>query len=85
MASKSQILSIYKNLLRESQKFPNYNFRLYAIRRVRDAFKEKKSLQDQKLIKKEYDFAKVNLEVIKRQVVVGDMYRTEKLVIENRQ
>ncbi|KPI96451.1 PREDICTED: LYR motif-containing protein 4 [Papilio xuthus] len=83
--SRPHILAIYKSLLRESQKFSNYNFRLYALRRVRDAFKEHKSLQDHKLIKKEYDFAKDNLEIIKRQVVIGEMYRTDKLVIENQQ
>ncbi|XP_045457732.1 LYR motif-containing protein 4B [Melitaea cinxia] len=80
---KSQILSLYKSLLKESHKFANYNFRSYALRRVRDAFKENKSLSDPKSIKKEFEYGKNNLEIIKRQVVIGDMYRTEKLVIEN--
>ncbi|CAH0716790.1 unnamed protein product, partial [Brenthis ino] len=80
---RNQILSLYKALMKESQKFSNYNFRAYAIRRVRDAFKESKSLSDPKLIKKEFDFGKENLEIIKRQVVIGDMYKIEKLVIEN--
>ncbi|CAK1593111.1 unnamed protein product [Parnassius mnemosyne] len=83
--SKTQILSIYKSLLRESEKFSNYNFRSYAIRRVRDAFKEHKSLTDKNLINKEYQFAKDNIAIIKRQVVIGEMYKTEKLVIENQQ
>ncbi|CAG4949772.1 unnamed protein product [Parnassius apollo] len=81
--SKTHILSIYKSLMRESAKFSNYNFRSYALRRVRDAFKEHKSLADKKLINKEYQFAKDNLAIIKRQVVIGEMYKTEKLVIEN--
>ncbi|XP_030026157.1 LYR motif-containing protein 4 [Manduca sexta] len=81
--SKSQILSLYKMLLRESEKFPNYNFRSYALRRVRDAFKDSKNLSDAKSIKKEYEFAKENLAIIRRQVLIGDMYKTEKLVIEN--
>ncbi|KAG6451561.1 hypothetical protein O3G_MSEX007216 [Manduca sexta] len=70
-------------LLRESEKFPNYNFRSYALRRVRDAFKDSKNLSDAKSIKKEYEFAKENLAIIRRQVLIGDMYKTEKLVIEN--
>lgn len=81
--SRLQILSVYKLLMRESQKFSNYNFRAYALRRTRDSFKENKLLNDEKLMKKKLDFAKENLAIIKRQVVIGDMYRTEKLVIEN--
>ncbi|XP_063631404.1 LYR motif-containing protein 4 [Cydia splendana] len=81
--TKMQVLSIYKNLLRESQKFANYNFRSYALRRVRDAFKANKTLSDPKQIQKEYQFAKENLAIIRRQAAIGDMYQTEKLVIEN--
>lgn len=58
-------------------------FRAYALRRVKDAFRDNKTLTDPKLIKKQYDFATENLAVIKRQVLVGDLYKTEKLVIEN--
>ncbi|XP_038217682.1 LYR motif-containing protein 4 [Zerene cesonia] len=83
--SKTQILAIYKSLLRESEKFSNYNFRAYAIRRVRDAFKEKKVLTDPKAINNEIKFAMDNLQLIRRQIVIGDMYKTEKLVIENLQ
>ncbi|XP_063544760.1 LYR motif-containing protein 4 [Cydia strobilella] len=81
--TKMQVLSIYKNLLRESQNFANYNFRSYALRRVRDAFKANKTLSDSKQIQKEYQFAKENLAIIRRQAAIGDMYQTEKLVIEN--
>ncbi|XP_063835733.1 LYR motif-containing protein 4B [Ostrinia nubilalis] len=81
--TKMQILSMYKLLMRESQKFPNYNFRSYALRKVQDAFRANKTLSDPKLVKKEFDYAKENLGIIRRQVVIGDMYSTEKLVIEN--
>ncbi|XP_048002042.1 LYR motif-containing protein 4B [Leguminivora glycinivorella] len=81
--TKMQVLSMYKNLMRESQKFANYNFRAYALRRVRDAFKANKALSDPKQIQKEYLFAKENLAIIRRQAAIGDMYQTEKLVIEN--
>ncbi|KAJ0170128.1 hypothetical protein K1T71_014056 [Dendrolimus kikuchii] len=83
--TKMQILSLYKSLMRESQKFSNYNFRSYAVRRVRDAFKDSKTLSDPKLIKQELSFAKANLNIIRRQVIIGDMYKTDKLVIENLQ
>ncbi|XP_026325426.1 LYR motif-containing protein 4 isoform X3 [Hyposmocoma kahamanoa] len=57
--------------------------RSYSLRRVRDAFKENKGLTDQKHIKKEIEFAKQSFGVIQRQAAIGDMYKTEKLVIEN--
>ncbi|KAM3956221.1 LYR motif-containing protein bcn92 [Aphomia sociella] len=81
--TKLQILSVYKTLIRESQKFPNYNFRSYALRRVRDAFKDAKNITDPKLIKKQFDFAKENVAMVRRQVIIGEMYKTDKLVIEN--
>ncbi|KAF9823145.1 hypothetical protein SFRURICE_016038 [Spodoptera frugiperda] len=81
--TKQQVLSMYKLLLREAVKFPNYNFRSYALRRIRDGFKENKALTDLKQINQQYDFATENLNIIKRQVIVGDLYRTDKLVIEN--
>ncbi|CAH0698115.1 unnamed protein product [Spodoptera exigua] len=81
--TKRQVLSMYKLLMREAEKFPNYNFRSYALRRIRDGFKENKALTDLKQIKQQYEFATENLSIIKRQVIVGDLYRTDKLVIEN--
>ena len=52
-----RILSLYKTMLRESQKFVDKNYRSYAIRRVRDGFKEGA---------KETDEAKVQANIIKR-------------------
>ncbi|CAK1549067.1 unnamed protein product [Leptosia nina] len=83
--SKIQILALYKSLMRESQNFPNYNFRSYALRRVRDAFRESKFLTDAKAINKQIEFAKENLQMIKRQTIIGNMFKTDKLVIENLQ
>ncbi|XP_073532771.1 LYR motif-containing protein 4 isoform X1 [Phyllobates terribilis] len=67
-SSRTQVLSLYKVLLRESQKFNSYNYRTYAIRRVRDAFREKKNVDDFHEIQSLMYRAKENLEVIQRQV-----------------
>ncbi|KAF9416552.1 hypothetical protein HW555_006127 [Spodoptera exigua] len=68
--TKRQVLSMYKLLMREAEKFPNYNFRSYALRRIRDGFKENKALTDLKQIKQQYEFATENLSIIKRQVII---------------
>ncbi|XP_073423463.1 LYR motif-containing protein 4 isoform X1 [Dendrobates tinctorius] len=66
-SSRTQVLNLYKVLLRESQKFNSYNYRTYAIRRVRDAFREKKNVDDFHEIQSLIYRAKENLEVIQRQ------------------
>ncbi|NXQ69152.1 LYRM4 protein, partial [Quiscalus mexicanus] len=57
-------------------------FRTYAIRRIKDAFRENKNITDSEKIEELLNKAKANLQVIQRQVTIGQMYATEKLVIE---
>jgi hypothetical protein len=42
----------YRQLLRQGEQFAAYNFREYAKRRTRDAFKEHKDVQDEREIQK---------------------------------
>ncbi|XP_031621673.1 LYR motif-containing protein 4 [Contarinia nasturtii] len=81
--TKVQVLSIYKQLLRESQKFDSYSFRNYAVRRIKDTFKLNKSITQAIEVQKQYQIANENLGIIKRQVIIGKMYSSDKLVIEN--
>jgi len=82
LTPKLQVLSLYKNLLRESAKFSSYNFRLYFLRRVKDGFRESRAIQDQAKINVEQEKAKDLLEVLKRQVVIQNMFEPGPLVIE---
>ncbi|XP_044745606.1 LYR motif-containing protein 4 [Coccinella septempunctata] len=81
--NRIQILSLYKTLLREASKFSSYNFRNYALRRIKDSFKENKNLNNEESIESHLSEARKNLEIIKRQVLIGRMYDTDKLVIEH--
>ncbi|NXH50474.1 LYRM4 protein, partial [Dicaeum eximium] len=58
-------------------------FRTYAIRRIRDAFRENKNTSDSEKIEELLNKAKANLEIIQRQVIIDKLYSTEKLVIES--
>ena len=65
--------SQYRQLLRQSQQFTAYNFREYARRRTRDAFREHSSAKDprevQELLQKglkELQSLKVRLAVVLR-------------------
>ncbi|KFO78546.1 LYR motif-containing protein 4, partial [Phaethon lepturus] len=42
-------------------------FRMYAIRRIRDAFRENKNIKDSEKIEELVNKAKANLEIIHRQ------------------
>ncbi|XP_052553559.1 LYR motif-containing protein 4 isoform X2 [Tympanuchus pallidicinctus] len=66
-SSRAQVLRLYRALLRESQRFSGYNYRTYAIRRIRDAFRENKSIKDSAKIEELVNKAKENLEIIHRQ------------------
>uniref|UniRef100_A0A674HG08 LYR motif containing 4 n=1 Tax=Taeniopygia guttata TaxID=59729 RepID=A0A674HG08_TAEGU len=81
-SSRDQVLRLYRALLRESQRFSSYNYRTYAIRRIRDAFRENKNIADSEKIEELLNKAKANLEVIQRQGTIDHMYATEKLIIE---
>ncbi|KAI1392226.1 uncharacterized protein F4822DRAFT_120264 [Hypoxylon trugodes] len=41
-----QARSLYRQLLRQGEQFEAYNFREYAKRRTRDAFRENQAVQD---------------------------------------
>ncbi|GAB0092310.1 Protein bcn92 [Sergentomyia squamirostris] len=82
MSTKTKVLSLYKTMLRESQKFPSYNYREYAVRRIRDAFRENRNLSDSTTMENHVKYAKESLQIIRRQTVIGDLYKTDKLVIE---
>ena len=82
MANKKAVLSLYHAMLRESSKIENYNFRCYAKRRVSDAFHSNKLETDQKRIEMLMQTAKDNLELIRRQSMIGSMYCDKATVIE---
>ncbi|XP_049621057.1 LYR motif-containing protein 4 [Suncus etruscus] len=80
---RAQVLALYRALLRESRRFGAYNYRTYALRRVRDAFRENRSIKDPREIQNLVNRARQDLSVIRRQVQVGQLYMTDKLIIED--
>lgn len=57
--------------------------REYAVRRTRDAFKEHKNEQDPKKIASLLKSAEENLDIVRRQVLIGEMYGDGRLIIES--
>uniref|UniRef100_A0AAZ3R555 Uncharacterized protein n=1 Tax=Oncorhynchus tshawytscha TaxID=74940 RepID=A0AAZ3R555_ONCTS len=96
--SRSQVISLYRMLIKESKKFPSYNYRqeqqrplapsrgynqiTYALRRVKDSFRENLHVDNPKTLDMLLNQARENLAVIKRQVSIGQMYTAQRTIVE---
>lgn len=89
MVGRSASLSLYRSLLREAKRVDNYNFRLYAIRRIKVGYRSSN------IIKKDaandadaaaelaaYREGIEQLNVLKRQSIVGNLYPSARSVME---
>ncbi|KAM8822072.1 LYR motif-containing protein 4 [Synchiropus splendidus] len=82
-SGRAQVLCLYRSLLKESRRFPSYNYRTYAVRRVRDSFRANKKVEDPKAVEKLMMEGRESLMMIQRQVAVGSMYQAQKIVVES--
>lgn len=82
MASKTQVLGLYKQMLEKASKFDNYNFREYAKRKVRDSFKQHRGEQDSSTIDNLYKSGVSELAIMARQSAISQMFTSDKLVVE---
>ncbi|XP_078055388.1 LYR motif-containing protein 4 isoform X1 [Mustelus asterias] len=81
--TSSQVLSLYRMMLKESKKFSSYNYRTFALRRIKDAFRENKDVTNPEVIQELIEKAKANIEIIQRQVLISHLYTSQKLIIEH--
>ncbi|KAF1832748.1 hypothetical protein BDW02DRAFT_570749 [Decorospora gaudefroyi] len=77
-----QVRSLYRSLLRQGSQFAAYNFREYAKRRTRDAFRENKSITDERAIQELVQKGLRELQMLKRQTVISQFYQIDRLVVE---
>ncbi|KAI1171286.1 hypothetical protein F4777DRAFT_64545 [Nemania sp. FL0916] len=77
-----QARSLYRQLLRTSNGFQAYNFREYAKRRTRDAFREAKNTEDPRQIQDLIQKGLKELQIMKRQTIVSQFYQLDRLVVE---
>ena len=76
--SKSDVLHLYRNLLRNSKKFCNYNFREYFLRRTKEDFKFHKNESDPSKVQQLLEKARQDLVVIARQATLSQMYAADR-------
>ncbi|CAG2176638.1 unnamed protein product [Oppiella nova] len=82
-ATRSRVLSLYRQLLRESNRFDSYMYRNYALRRVKDSFRQHKGITDGNTIETLMADGHRNLEIIRRQTVINRLYKSDRLVVED--
>lgn len=68
--------------MRNGNALTSYNFREYARRRTRDAFREHAAEKDPAKTKAFLDKGKKELEVLKRQAIISGFFSFDKLVVE---
>ncbi|KAK0423273.1 hypothetical protein QR680_008059 [Steinernema hermaphroditum] len=80
--SRATWVQLYKDLHRAAREFPQYNYREFSKRRIRDYFVENRNVTDQEELVKLYKFGKDQLAAIKRQTTISKLLPASKLVIE---
>ncbi|ODV83064.1 hypothetical protein CANARDRAFT_30290, partial [[Candida] arabinofermentans NRRL YB-2248] len=73
-------MSLYKQFMKYSNNFENYNFREYFIRKTKSNFKKLDELKgdNTEMIKQFQN----DLAILKRQSSISQMYHFDKLVVE---
>ncbi|KAF6835495.1 complex 1 protein [Colletotrichum musicola] len=72
----------YRQLLRQGDQFAAYNFREYAKRRTRDAFRENRNVEDPRRVQELIQKGLNDLQILKRQTVVSQFFQFDRLVVE---
>ncbi|XP_014272362.1 LYR motif-containing protein 4 [Halyomorpha halys] len=80
--SKAQVLKLYRDMMREAKKIPAYNFRTYALRRIKHGFNENKNVKLE-CIKNKFNDGLLAYDSLKRQVIVSAIFKTDKIIVEN--
>jgi len=74
--------SLYRKLLRYSNRFADYNFREYSKRRTQDAFREHRGKADEGMMRELLDKGWKDVRMLERQSVISQFYQLDKLVVE---
>mmetsp|Transcript_4200 Transcript_4200/g.10014 ORF Transcript_4200/g.10014 Transcript_4200/m.10014 type:complete len:86 (-) Transcript_4200:148-405(-) len=71
MAAKESVLALYRNMMRESRRMMDYNFRNYSMRRVRQGFQEARTSPNPEI---QYHQGVTSLQMLRRQSAISQMY-----------
>ncbi|PKU72133.1 LYR motif-containing protein 4 isoform X1 [Dendrobium catenatum] len=74
VASRAELLSLFRSLLRTASKFSDFNIREYARRRTIDGFRENRHLSDPASVAAAFADGNSQLDIARRQVLLYSLY-----------
>ena len=81
--SSISVLTLYRHMLKNASLITHYNFRSYAIRRIKHDFREYKGLVDGDRLSAVHQDAFQKLELLKRQRIISQLYPESNSVLEH--
>mmetsp|Transcript_18207 Transcript_18207/g.48984 ORF Transcript_18207/g.48984 Transcript_18207/m.48984 type:complete len:94 (-) Transcript_18207:571-852(-) len=81
-STRTRSLSLYRQLLRAGGGFSNYNFREYALRRVRTGFRENLGVSAEPQVIDLVRQGERQLELVRRQAMISQLYPQPRHVLE---
>lgn len=81
LLQNASVQQLYKQLLQEAEKFPQYNYRMFALRKIRDEFESRKDWGEEK-VPEVVQRASAELTRLRRMTTVASLYAHDLLVIE---
>ncbi|BHF78620.1 LYR motif-containing protein 4 [Sparganum proliferum] len=79
MAAQQRMAQLFKDLLRASNNFADYNFRTYFVRHVKATFEKTSSLASKEEIDRFIAEQEKNLEILERQSALSQAFKFKKL------
>mmetsp|Transcript_6629 Transcript_6629/g.9474 ORF Transcript_6629/g.9474 Transcript_6629/m.9474 type:complete len:82 (-) Transcript_6629:159-404(-) len=80
--SSTAPIPLFRSLLREAKKMGDYNFRSFAVRRVKTGFALNKNLQGREAATAALNKGVQDLAMLRRQAALGQMYPSGHSVME---
>ena len=82
-ANGAAVRSVYRNLLKSSRQFSDYNLRSYAVRSVQGRFRENMGVTDASKAQELLQEARRQADILQRQSQISTMYGATRVVVEN--
>ncbi|CAI4232097.1 unnamed protein product [Auanema sp. JU1783] len=82
--TRSAWLKLYKELQSEAKKLPQYNYRVFAHRRIRDHFEKNRGVVDTGVLNTLFEKGKQSLSTIRRQAIIGHLYPHQQTIVESK-
>ena len=73
-------VKLFKSLISESSKIPDFNFRTYFIRRITDTFYNGQQLKSPEEIEKSLAKSRISVEMIQRQATIGHLFNENRFI-----